>query len=89
MNDSQLKEAAIRLATRYRLSQEEAENSLARSLRYFLDCNYDEKESWEKALELVETAVYSARENNFNLRGMVDHLLFSRHHRSQNGVRRY
>lgn len=85
----EMKEKVIDLAKKYRLSTNETETALSRSFQYFIDCGYKEAESWEKAQELVETAVYSARENGFDLLGMVNHFLFSHRHRSQNGIRRY
>lgn len=85
----EIKKTVLEMAQRYHFSPQEVESSLARSFKYFLDCGYEEPQSWEKARELVETAVYSARENGFDLMGMVNHFLFSQRHRSQNGVRRY
>jgi len=63
----------------------EAEDSLRRGLKYFQDCGQPTDPAFERAAELVELAVYKARNLGFGLRGMVDLMLLGFRHRVQAG----
>jgi hypothetical protein len=76
---------AARIEGLSEFSSAEAEDSLRRGLKYFQDCGQPAEPAFERAAELVELAVYKAREEGFDLRGMVDLMLLGRLHRVQAG----
>lgn len=79
--NEQISEEAKSIVLHSSFSFEDASSSLERSLRYFMDCGDQEPEAWDKARELVAMAALAAQTSGFSLRGMVDYILFSYHHR--------
>ena len=65
--------------------QNDIREAIESAIRYYRNCGEIETEAWEKARELVATAVYSARTNEFTLAGMVNQMIFSVYHRVQPG----
>jgi len=87
LNEERLENAARELESPGGFDRDELKSSLERSYKYHLDLGQDEASAWENARELVAEAIVHAKLSGFVLRGMVDYMLFSNHHRVQSGLR--
>lgn len=87
MDESRLKalvdEASAELSGRSDFSFSEAWDSLMRGYQHYLDLGESEDAAWDHALELVAFSAERARRSGWGLLGVVNHLLFSQHHRVQ------
>ncbi len=81
-NDSaKVAEEAKYIAEHSEHSYDEAHKSILRGISYFADCGDEGEEAFDKAVELVSMAVITARDEDFDLMGAVDYMLFSVQHR--------
>ncbi len=61
---------------------DDALSAMTRSYQYALDVGETGEAAFDKAQEIVGEALMGASRMGFELRGAVDHLLFSMHHRT-------
>lgn len=78
-----LSEEALYIESHSDFTFEDARSSLERAVRYYIDMGEDSASAWDHAVELVAMAVEASRRCGFDLRGTVDQMLFSNHHRVQ------
>lgn len=64
---------------------EDARKAVERAVRYYVDRGECLEDAWELARQMVATAIYAAREKDFSLAGMIDHMILSVFHRVQSG----
>ncbi len=81
-----LDRTAEELAERGVFTREDARSAVYRSYQFFKDTGYKEQGACDKALEMVGMASEAANRLGFQLRPMVDHMLYSIFHRTRSGM---
>ncbi len=82
-NGNQLLEnEAKNLSAKYDYTYDDSLSALNRSFKYYKDIGEDDETAYDGAMDMVAEAAMIAPSQEFDeLRGMVDYMLFSIHHR--------
>jgi hypothetical protein len=82
-NQNQLFEnEAKNLSSKYDYTYDDSLSALNRSFKYYKDIGENDESAIDGAMDMVAEAVMIAPSQDFDeLRGMVDYMLFSIHHR--------